>query len=201
MRDRINLLPQEISAKRRAAKRNFYLISGLIVFMVFMTFTYFVLLVQVKLAQTDLSGVKSQREQLKSTIAHYKIYEDRQDEYRQRDAKYQVAKKGAIKWSNILSKMTMLLPSQTYMTALLADETGVNAEIMSTDYIGVAATIIQFNNIQEFSNNVAISEISKDEDKTGLLKFKITAKFKVANKPVVPKPGTGAVQTNKTGSQ
>lgn len=201
MRDRINLLPHDITAKRRAAKRNFYLFSGLIVFMIFMTFTYIVLLVQVKLAQTDLIGVKSQREQLKSTIAHYKIYEDRQDEYRQREAKFQIAKKNAIKWSNILSKMTMLLPSQTYMISLLSDETGINAEIMSTDYIGVAATIIQFNNIQEFSNNVSISEISKDEDKTGLLKFKITAKFQVTEKTSAPKPGAGAVQTKNTGGQ
>jgi Tfp pilus assembly protein PilN len=189
MRDRINLLPPEIIRKRKAAKRNFYLVSGFVVFMVFMVLIYFVLLVQVRFAESDLQAVKQERELIRSTIFQYKIYEDRQDEFNKLETKSEKAKVGFVRWSNLLNKMTLLMPSQVFFQSLKGDETGMSAEIKSTDFIGVASTIIQLNNIEEFSDNVTLNEITKDE-KSGLLDFKVEAKFRTAQ--------TSSASTNVT---
>lgn len=188
MFDRINLLPEEIKRKRRARKRNFIILLGIVSYIAVIFVTYISLYFLALSASDQLEDVKFKRATLRLKIAQYSLFEKRESELLKRKKSLEQTKEGDISWSSVLYRLSLLLPPQVWLTSFKADSEQINLVGYSLDFKGVAGTVLQLINLKEFEDKVQMKDIKKESiEDSDVLNFDMTVKIK---NPTDVKAGT-----------
>ena len=112
---RINLLPPEIGEKRRAESRRLYLIAVLMAVVAVLGLAWGFLLVQGQLKASDVASVRQEAASLQAQALSFKVFEDRTHDLAQRKAIAQQALADRIDWSQLMSEISLVLPTDLWL--------------------------------------------------------------------------------------
>lgn len=119
---RINLLPPEITQKRKDERRwRWVVIAGIFATVAF-ALVFLLLQFQVSMKQGEVASVKQQAAVLGEQAQRFQIFQEKQAELANRSAIVTGALVGRIDWSRLLSEVAMVLPSDVYLTQLGATQ-------------------------------------------------------------------------------
>lgn len=121
---RINLLPPEIIQKRRDESRWKWVWLGALLTTVVLALFYMFMFVQVTLKASEVAAAKQEAEQLQGTTQRFAIFQQKENDLVQRKAIVATAGNGRVDWARLLNEMSMMLPTDVYLTSLSAQEPG-----------------------------------------------------------------------------
>lgn len=182
MRDRINLLPLEIKQKRKAAKRNTIIFSGVAAYIGVIIIFFIAISIFTNSINKDLEIVKQKRTILRAKISQYSLFEKREKELDGRKELVRTAKEGEIQWSRIMYKLSLLLPPQVWLSNFKVDEQNLAISGNSLDLQGVSGSILQMLNLEELTDRVTLKDINKDKD-TQTMIFNINTALREEEEP------------------
>jgi Tfp pilus assembly protein PilN len=124
---RINLLPPEITQKRKDERRwQWVVIGGIVVAVVFVG-VFALLQLQVSMKQGEVASVKQQAAVLTEQAQRFQIFQEKQADLTNRRAIVAGALAGRVDWSRLLSEVALVLPSDIYLTQLGATQPAAGA--------------------------------------------------------------------------
>lgn len=130
---RINLLPPEITQKRKDEQRWRWIVIASIVVAVVFAGVFLLLQLQVSMKQGEVASVKQQAAVLEQQAQRFQIFQVKQADLANRRTVVANALAGRVDWSRLLSEVALVQPSDIYLTQL-----GVTQPVMGV--AGVAAT-------------------------------------------------------------
>jgi len=150
---KVNLLPPEIIERQRARQKVAYLSGGMIVLSIFLLLIYLMLIGRVYQESQLLSKLKEDNQQLEAAVSKYKPYEEDQKELERRKAILRQAMDGQILWSHILNEISMVIPSDVWLTKFSGDaSSGVLMDGYTFDHPAVAKWMIRQGEVKKFSD-------------------------------------------------
>jgi Tfp pilus assembly protein PilN len=120
---RINLLPPEILEKRKAESRLYVFIALGMVVLFIIGVAFAALSFGQNSASQELVQVKQETQNLKSQAEQFRIFEEKQAELSGRKQLVDQALAGRDDWARLLSEVGLILPSDTWLENLDADQT------------------------------------------------------------------------------
>jgi Tfp pilus assembly protein PilN len=124
---RINLLPPEISQKRRDEHRwQWVIVAGVVTAVVFAG-VFMLLQFQVSMKQGEVASVKQQAAVLGEQAQRFQIFQVKQAELENRRTIVDGALAGRVDWSRLLSEVAIVLPSDVYLTQMGASQPSAGA--------------------------------------------------------------------------
>lgn len=119
---RINLLPPEISQKRKDEKRWSWVILGAALMAAVLIGVFALLQVQVSIEQNEIASVKQQAESLQQSAARFQVFQQKQADLENRKRIAGLALAGRIDWSKLYSEVALVLPTDIYLMRLGSTE-------------------------------------------------------------------------------
>lgn len=182
---RINLLPPEITEKRKYESIfGIVVIAGVVVIgVVFALYGFFLL--QVSSKQADLQDVQTEAAQTVAQAEAYRVFEQREGVLAQRLATAQLALAGRVDWGRLTNEISLVLPDDTWIQTFGASETGLTMlcialddELTSTDHKAVARTLVRLAQLEQLNNvwlsTSAKSTLSEGEWEQSIITFSVT---------------------------
>ena len=148
----INLLPQEIIAKRRSEKRLIFLGLATIILVLLMVFTFLSLNWKVGQEEEQLMKIKDEKQKVNSEIGKYKIYEERQVELQKKRDILNSAMSDEVAWDKFLNEVSMVIPSNVWLESLSMSADGINYAGYTFDFPSVAKWLIRLDEIKSLEN-------------------------------------------------
>jgi Tfp pilus assembly protein PilN len=130
---RINLLPPEITEKRKAEQRWVYVIFGAVAFYALLFIFFGVMWLQVSAAEADVAGKQQEAQSLQAQAGSFKVFEDRQADLVARKQVADKALAGRIAWSRLMRELALVLPADAWLTEVHADEKTFTMKGMAVD--------------------------------------------------------------------
>lgn len=133
---RINLLPPEITEKRKAEQRWKYVVAGALLLYIVLGVFWSVMALQVMAKSADVASRQQEAQALNTQANTFKVFEDRKAAL---DARQMVADKalaGRMEWSKLFSEVSLVLPVDAWLTKLHVDEKALSVEGTCIDAIG-----------------------------------------------------------------
>lgn len=163
-KSQINLLPPEIAA-RRGTRRKGVLGGGavLLVFVVLVV-AYFVSVTQIQQAERDLEKVRAQVAQMNQAVSRYQVYEQRRTLLEQRKGLLSSAQTGEISWSDFLTRFSMAIPAEVWLTSLSVTAEGATGSGNAPSYESVATTMVRLATVKGVQD-VTLSSTSGSPEK------------------------------------
>ncbi|MDH4139509.1 MAG: PilN domain-containing protein [Coriobacteriia bacterium] len=119
---RINLLPREITEKRKFENAIVYVFVVAGVLVVLIVAVWLILFVQVQ-GKRDLLQTQEQRASIAlQTAEDYRIFEEREESLRARSEVAKVALAQRIDWGRLTNELSLVLPSDTWLDRLRGTE-------------------------------------------------------------------------------
>lgn len=119
---RINLLPPEITQKRKDEQRWRYVVLGAILAAAVLALAFVIVQVQVSLKQNEVAAVKQQAAALAESAAKFQVFQQKEADLASRKVTAGQALQGRVDWSKLLSEVAMVLPTDAYLTRIAAQE-------------------------------------------------------------------------------
>lgn len=119
---RINLLPPEISQKRRDEKRWRWVILAGIATAVVLALVFVALQFQLSAKQAEVANVKQQADTLQASAARFQVFQDKQADLDNRKKTADTALAGRQDWSKLFSEIGLILPSDIFLTRIGSTE-------------------------------------------------------------------------------
>jgi len=119
---RINLLPPEITQKRKDERRWRWIIVGGIVGAVVLAGVFLLLQLQVSIKQGEVAAVKQEAAGLQQQAQRFQIFQQKKAELATRRQIVSDALAGRIDWSRLLSEVALVLPTDVYVTQIGATQ-------------------------------------------------------------------------------
>lgn len=222
---RINLLPREILERRKYERYYpWVIIFGIVVFtIVFLAWA--ILGLQVGARNRSLQQDQETATQLEQQAQAFAVFEKKEEELTARKETVEFALKGRVRWGRIVNELSLVLPSEVWLTQLdglqstdngpYDSETGeyvgfpasmtltgqtpdTDASASNEGYKSLAKTLVRLNDLPSLYN-VWLSEATVGEYPTNPATDEIpvtTQKFVMTNSVVVP----GAKPADTTGN-
>lgn len=133
---RINLLPPEITEKRKAEQRWKYVIAGAAALYIVIGIFWFFMFLQVTAKSADVAAREQEAQALNAQANAFKVFEDRKQALDARQAVADKALAGRVDWSKLFSEVALVLPADSWLTKLKADEKAFTAEGKCVDAVG-----------------------------------------------------------------
>lgn len=158
---RINLLPPEITEKRRFERRFGYIVLVALVVFAFVGFAFFIGLFLATSASSDLQSKKDTLAQTQQQAEAFKVFEDKQTELESRKQVAAQAVAGRIDWARLSYEISLVLPSDLWVERLQADEmTGLQMtgwaldpnDTPDTGHKSIAATLVRLADLEQLYN-------------------------------------------------
>lgn len=119
---RINLLPPEITQKRKDEQRWRWIVIATIVATVVFAGVFLLLQLQVSMKQGEVASVKQEAAVLNQQAQRFQIFQEKQADLANRRTIVTNALVGRVDWSRLLSEVALVLPSDVYLTQLGATQ-------------------------------------------------------------------------------
>jgi len=113
---RINLLPPEITQKRKDEHSWTYVIAGILALFVVVAVLWFAMLIQVVSKESEVAGVQQQADALTGQVARFSIFQQKQDDMNRRHTVVNAALANRVDWSEILYETSLIMPADIYLT-------------------------------------------------------------------------------------
>lgn len=138
---RINLLPPEITQKRKDEQNWKYVIVGAVGVAIVLAAFYGVMLMLVQSKEADVAAVKQEAAQLQAQTTRFQIFQQKEADLTQRKAIYEAAKQGRIDWTRLLNEVALVIPSDIFLDTLAGNEAESGAATLNMDGKAVHMTI------------------------------------------------------------
>lgn len=199
---RINLLPPEIGERRKFEQRIAYVVAvGLLAFVIIglvWAFLQWQVAQKTDVLQTNQETANKVRAQAEA----FKVFELKEQDFEARQQVASLALAGRVDWSRIANELSLVLPSDVWLTSLKADELdglvlvgeAIDSEIDVPDlgHKAVAKTLVRLADLQ-LLNNVWLTSSSKGENAEAdamVIEFEITTGVE---KPATPEANSASV--------
>lgn len=158
---RINLLPPEITEKRKAEQRWVYVIFGAVGLYALLFIFFGVMWLQVSAAQADVAGKQQEAQSLQAQAGSFKVFEDRQADLVKRQQVADKALAGRVTWSKLLSEMALVLPPDSWLKEVHADEKTFSmqgyaavdpADMTAMGFKPVAKMLVRMGDLEQLQN-------------------------------------------------
>jgi len=156
---RINLLPPEITEKRKYESIfGIVLVVG-IVAVALVLLGYGVLAYQVGLKQTDVQDMQSQASQVRAQAEAFAVFEQREGVLDTRLATADLALAGRVDWGRLVEELSLVLPDDTWVTNMNGSEgqltlacVTLDDDLTTADHKAVARTLIRLAQLEQLNN-------------------------------------------------
>lgn len=204
---RINLLPPEILEKRRGERRVVYIVFGLLGMIALLGAVWLFLTIQVQSRESEKASKEQQAANLRVQAEHFKIFEDKQNDLRAREAVADTALANRVNWSKLFTELSLVLPADVWLENMSADQAqGLTLAGWATDsdtdspdvgHKAVAKVLVRLNDIRELSNVWLTSSRKAAFRQQDAISWTVSASVKgSASEPTaaapVPGPPSGA---------
>lgn len=184
---RINLLPPEITEKRRLEQRLVWVgLAAMVVFVV-LGLVWAFLLWQVGQKNSELQANVEAANQVKAQAEAFKVFELKEGELTARKQTAQTALAQRVDWARVVNELSLVLPSDTWLTSLQGNEVDgldMTGEILDSPndvpdagHKAVAKTLVRLSSL-ELLYNVWLVNSTKSVNITAdapIIEFEMTA--------------------------
>lgn len=183
---RINLLPPEITEKRRAEKRWKYVVFGAVALYAVLAVFWFVMYLSVTQKAAEVAAKKQEAESVTRQAESFKIFEDRQKDLVARQGVVDKALTGRMQWSRLLNETALVLPSDAWLTNMQVDEKAFTISGQAVDAIGesgssgfkpIAKLLVHMSDMQQLQNVWLNSSSKTDFKSQPTLTFSLSAEM------------------------
>ncbi len=201
MATRINLLPPEITERRKAEGRWLYIIAAALVVFAGLGVFWLVMSSRVDAAQQEIVELEQQAVQLESQADQLQIFADKQDALEARRAAVEEAVEGRIAWGRLFEEISLVLPDDTWLNTLSGAEadaetrsgnlqiSGAALDDIDDDpdygYKAIARVLVRLADLEQLDDvwlgNATKAPGVEDEDGdviVGITQFQITANIR-----------------------
>ena len=181
---RINLLPPEILERRKAEKRIAWVILAAALVAVALAavwgFAYF----RLQGKQDELAAMQQQVESTNAQAAQLAIFEERAAELETRRATAEFALQGRRNWARLLNELSLVLPTDVWLTTLSATEQTVDIQGMAIDsaddspdagHKSMAKVLLRLADLDQLSNVWLMNSAKSEYLEHPVLQFGVTA--------------------------
>ena len=119
---RINLLPPEITQKRKDEQNWKYVLAGALVLVVLLAVAYMVVFVMVSAKQSDVAAAKQEVEQLQGQTSRFQIFQQKEADLQARRTIYANTKQGRVDWAQLCNEVALVLPTDIYLDTMTGQE-------------------------------------------------------------------------------
>lgn len=132
---KINLLPQEILEKQKGERRLLYAVGAFLLMLVVLGGIYSIGAWQIRNEEQKLVELKTANQRLNRTIGEYKVYEERKAKLQKLEKIIATALSGEVAWHKILNEVSMIIPSDVWLSEFEGDITeGITCRGYAVDY-------------------------------------------------------------------
>ncbi|MEW6188683.1 MAG: PilN domain-containing protein [Actinomycetota bacterium] len=184
----INLLPPEILGKRRAERILVYSFVGIVVLVFILFFVYTINAWVIGQEERELSAIKIENQKLEEVIAEYEIYEKKKAEVEKWEGILKTAMEGEVSWSKLLNEISMVIPSDVWLTSFKGDmNAGINFQGYTFTHNSVAKWMVRLKEIKHLTEIWLNASEKTEVEEQEAIQFETTSQLKTA-KPSVPAP-------------
>ena len=182
---RINLLPPEILEKRKAESRRLYLVAIALVVLALLGLVWASMAVMVQTKSLELGSKQQQAANLQAQADRFKVFEDRTRELQQRKSISATALAGRVDWSRLASEVTLVLPTDMWLTTFQGTEKdglklqGWSLDSGSNGFKSIAKLLVRLTDLEQLQDAWLTTAQLKDfvPDKPAI-QFDTTSKVK-----------------------
>lgn len=139
---RINLLPPEITQKRKDERSWTYVIAAILALFVLVAGIWFVMLIQVISKESEVAGVQQQADALSGQVTRFSIFQQKQDDKNRRQQVVDSVLRSRTDWGEVLYELSLIMPPDIYLTKF-AGAAGDLSDVFPTMALeGDAANIV-----------------------------------------------------------
>lgn len=158
---RINLLPPEITDKRKAERRWYYVVLGAVGIYLVLAVFWFVMFLQVTAKSADVGAKMQEAQALQQQASSFKVFEDRQADLKARQATVDKALTGRREWSKLFTELALVLPADAWLEKLHVDEKAFQisgqslaptGDEQSSGFKPVAKLLVHMADLQDLEN-------------------------------------------------
>lgn len=184
---RINLLPPEITEKRKFEQRLVWVGFAAIVLFAVLGLVWAFLLWQVNQKNAELQANVEAANQVKAQAEAFKVFELKEGELIARKQTAQTALAQRVDWARVVNELSLVLPSDTWLTSLQGSELDgldMTGEILDSPndvpdagHKAVAKTLVRLSSL-ELLYNVWLVNSTKSVNITAdapIIEFEVTA--------------------------
>jgi len=204
---RINLLPPEITEKRKFEQRLVWVGFAAVVVFVVLGIVWSFLLWQVSQKNAELQTNLEAANQVRSQAEAFKVFELKEGQLAARKLTAETALAQRVDWGRIVNELSLVLPSDTWLTSLQGSEVdGLNLtgqiidspnDVPDAGHKAVAKTLVRLSSL-ELLYNVWLVNSTKAENidaDAPIIEFEMTSLVvrppaTTTNNPSVPAPPT-----------
>ena len=138
---RINLLPPEITQKRRDEGRWTWVIAAIIGVFVVVAIVYLAVMIQVITKKADVAAVQQQADAQAGQVQRFSIFQTKQEDMLMRQNVVKAALIGRVDWGEVLYETSLVMPADMFLTRFLGEGADTSATPSAT-FEGQSANII-----------------------------------------------------------
>jgi Tfp pilus assembly protein PilN len=206
---RINLLPPEITQKRKDEKRWRWIVMGSIAAFAVVGIAFAILQVEVSMKASEVASIRQQAEGLQQEAQRFQVFRLKEDDLKARQVIADKALAGRMDWSGLYSDVALVLPGDIYLVRLATTEPKAPApgtfaldgraidypyDVPDLGYKSVAKLLVRLAELPKLQSvwlgrSVKPPAPSADSTVTQYIAFDVTAKI----------PGSGTITANAPG--
>lgn len=209
MRAKINLLPAEIRAKRKAEMLILGVVSAAVVFAVILMMVYGLYFIQTLQAQAKLDQIKRANDELAKVTNDLQVFRRRQDQLEKQKNLILSLQKMQIDWADLFNDIALILPNEVWLTEIKAtipnpgdsvkpgsksSQTVNEIKLAGFSIKGqgaIAKTLTRLSDVQMLKNvSLNFSQESNFGQKR-LIQFEIKAELNLPEELIKTKPAEG----------
>lgn len=199
---RINLLPPEILEKRKFEKRIVYVGLAALLVAVVLLGVWGALWWQVNQRNAELQSNLELANQFRKQAEAYKVFEDKETALGERLATAETALAGRVDWGRITNELSLVLPSDVWLTMLEGDQEGglsltgsaidSDTDVPDVGHKAVAKTLVRLADLELVNNVWLITSEKTEYEDTGkhVIAFEISTGIKM---PAAPDTSSSSV--------
>ena len=165
---RINLLPPEITQKRKDERSWTYVIAAILALFVLVAGIWFVMLIQVVSKESEVAGVQQQADALSGQVTRFSIFQQKQDDKNRRQQVVDSVLRSRTDWGEVLYELSLIMPPDIYLTkfsgaagdlsdvfptmALEGDAANIVDIGTNSGYDSVAKLLVRLTDLPDVSN-------------------------------------------------
>ncbi len=138
---RINLLPPEITQRRKDERLWRWIGLGAAIVVVLLAGIFVIVSIEVSLKQNEVDSIQQQAEGLRQQSNRFRVFAVKQSDLEARKAVVKSALTGRMDWSRLLAEVALVLPGDLFLTAMQGNEPKAAAPVVPAQPAGGDLTI------------------------------------------------------------
>jgi Tfp pilus assembly protein PilN len=158
---RINLLPPEITQRRRTEGRVAIMIFVFVIVMAIVGVFAAVMFVQVGAKRDEVASARQELENLRIQAEQFKVFEDKQNDLATRQQMATTALEGRVDWSRLCEEVSLVLPDDVWLNSLSGSEDNVSLsgqaldlqdDVPDSGHKAIARTLVRLTDLDQLYN-------------------------------------------------